>query len=161
MPRYNTERAPVILDDNDQHLVMKYRWCDNGDGYAKAYDRETKRFVYLHRIVAQAMPGQIVDHVNGNRMDCRSANLRIVSRSANALNTEKKRVCRSSHGIVSPYRGVAWHSDRGKWVATFRGTYLGLFEDDAEAAKAYNAAADKENNQYARRNAVEDMSCQR
>lgn len=158
MPRCNAECAPVILDDGDAHLAQTYRWCDNGDGYAKAYDRKTKRFVYLHRIVTQAQRGQIVDHINGNRMDCRRANLRITDRSGNALNSRKRR-CHGAHGVASKYRGVAWHPTRSKWVANYRGKYLGLFDNDTDAARAYNAAADRENNEFARRNAVEAMKC--
>lgn len=40
----------------------------------------------------------------------------------------------------SSYPGVCWHRATGKWMAQFRGRYLGVYEDEREAADAYRLA---------------------
>jgi hypothetical protein len=152
MPRTNAERYAVLLDPEDEHLREQYRWCDNGEGYAKAWDRNKRACVYLHRVVTGAQAGQVVDHINRNRADNRRSNLRIATRTENALNSPKKR-CRAAHGRYSRHIGVAWIGY--KWVANYRGKYLGVFHDENEAALAYNRAVDADGIAHAARNNVE------
>ena len=46
---------------------------------------------------------------------------------------------------TSQYRGVSWNTDRGKWWARINvnnaAQHLGLFQDEREAAQAYDDAA--------------------
>jgi hypothetical protein len=82
----------------------------------------------------QAKPGELVDHVNRNKLDNRRKNLRIVSPQANAVN-------RGASGRSSNYKGVA---KKGKgWQVYVGGKYVGVFEDEVSAALAYDAAAKK------------------
>ena len=52
---------------------------------------------YMHRVVFGALPGQILDHINGNSLDNRLINLRQCSALQNAYN--RKRHFNSSSGM--------------------------------------------------------------
>lgn len=71
--------------------------------------------MFAHRIVYQAFNGAIqegmdVDHINGDRTDNRVANLRIATRTENALNRQRANA-NSSSGV----RGVSFHKSTGQW----------------------------------------------
>lgn len=83
------------LDDSDKHLMNGYKWFINSNGYIcrnpKMKDYEYENIErYLHRLVAGAKEGEIVDHINRNRLDNRRSNLRIVTKRQNALNRSTK-----------------------------------------------------------------------
>jgi len=64
--------------------------------------------------------------------------------------------CWSPRGGRSKYKGVRYDKRRDKWIAeiTYKGKkhYLGAFEDEVEAAQAYDAKAAQLFGQYARLN---------
>lgn len=81
-----------------------------------------------------------VDHENGNGLDCRRSNLRPGPSKLNHANQRK-----TTSKTTSPYKGVCWFALRNKWLATIRfdgrKQHLGLFTDEEQAARAYDAAA--------------------
>lgn len=132
--------AHTLIDAVDAEAVNRYRWCLTTDGYVRRNDR--KRYVRLHRVLLGLATGdpRHVDHINGDPLDNRRTNLRIVTRSQNAQNV------RSHRDSTSRYRGVSWNRDCRKWQAHAyvdgRSRYLGLFvreKDAAEAARAFRA----------------------
>lgn len=138
--RHGEIKAFAVVDHGDAHLASK-RWSPHGDGYAVRYaavnGRQTS--ILLHREILGLRPGDgtQVDHINGNRLDCRRANLRIGTHSLNAQNVPLR-------GGTSSYRGVCWHDGKSRAYATLNGRQhnLGRFEreeDAAEAARAFRA----------------------
>lgn len=103
--------------------------------YARGMDRSTKKMVMLHRLIMDN-PSGIVDHINGNPLDCRRSNLRVVTASINALNRSAKR---------PGHLGIQWDKRRNTWSAyiTKRGKYvnLGRFSDKDDARRKYRDAA--------------------
>jgi len=96
---------------------------------------------YLHRVVMDAQPNQIIDHINGNGLDNRVKNLRLSSYQANRAN------CHTENS-TSKFIGVSVASDRQRKKpfrvqAKLNGTkiHLGYFESEIDAAKAYDAYA--------------------
>ncbi len=122
------------IDMSDVHLVNEYRWNRGGTGnrYAVAYARtgRGKPKIYLHRLIMGACDGEIVDHINGDPLDCRRANLRIVTRSQNAAN-------RSETKNQSGYRGAFYFPSKRKYQARITcegGVYRGPYRKDAKQA---------------------------
>jgi len=92
----------------------------------------------------------MVDHKNNNGLDNQRDNLRPATYSTNQFN-QTKRANRSSQ-----YKGVYLHKSRGKWMARIRKmykeTFLGYFDNEIDAAKAYDVAAKQMFGEYAKLN---------
>ena len=139
------------VDTTDATLLSQWTWRLSSDGYAVRSETRngSKKTIYLHRVVIQAPPGTIVDHINGDRLDNRRANLRLVTPSQNNANG-RDRPRRSG------YRGVYPHRPTGRWIAQIsvsgRVRHLGIFDDPLEAARAYDLAAHEQWGSFARHN---------
>ena len=130
----------TLVDARDEHLLYARRWYMLGRMRRTRYVAATvgKSHVYLHRLIARARAGQVVDHINRDSLDNRRANLRLC--------TQRENIQNSAGRGVSSYRGVCWHRARRKWTAAIGGLgrrrWLGYFAEEIEAALAYDAAAD-------------------
>lgn len=67
--------------------------------------------VFLHRLLTSCPDDKFVDHINGNGLDNRRCNLRIVDKVGNSRNTKLN--VRNTSGKS----GVAYREDTGKWRA--------------------------------------------
>lgn len=81
-----------------------------------------------------------IDHINGNRLDNRISNLRVVDRAVNSQNKRCSQANNRSCGLL----GVTWNKQHGRWqskiTANKKTHHIGLF-DTAEAAHAAYLAA--------------------
>ena len=89
----------------------------------------------IHRIVWVYHNGKIpegfeVDHIDGNILNNRIENLRVVTRSVNCSNQRKRKDNKSG------FCGVTFMKDRLKYMAQVRGVKLGQFNTKEEAAEA-------------------------
>lgn len=147
-----TRGQTALVDESDFAHLSQWKWLYIGSGYAGRFRRESgaKRLIYLHRHIMDAQPGQRVDHINGNRLDCRRENLRLVTLNQNQQN--RKKPARSSSG----YKGVCWHRGIKKWHVRIgvngARLHLGYYTDAETAALLYDAAARHFFGEYAKPN---------
>lgn len=97
--------------------------------------------VYLHRLIMSAPAGVKVDHRNLDELDNRRENLRFGTQKQNCGNRLKHRCSPWQH------KGIRFH--RGGWEVQVAGRYVGRFTGEAEAARAYDAAAIEEYGEFA------------
>jgi hypothetical protein len=82
----------ILLDDKDYERLKDCRFSAGGDS-DKRYARVKMggHWYLLHRVIAGAKPGEIVDHINGNKLDSRRCNLRITDALHNSYNRGAQR----------------------------------------------------------------------
>ncbi len=148
LARDGTVRAYTLVDAQDVARLSQWTWSLQGRAPGKQYairqcvidGRNTH--IALHREVV-GLPRHSgpttgdrlePDHINGDGLDNRRENLRIVTHAQNQQNK------RPNRNATSRYRGVYWRTNRRRWVAEVRhaGRHfeLGYFTDEHEAARA-------------------------
>ena len=135
----------AIVDEQDFSVLAKHSWYRQSDGYAQAAINGKNR--YMHRMILCAKSGEEVDHINGNKLDNRRANIRLCNRRQNQINI----------GLISTnksgFKGVSWIKRRAKWSANIslnnHSVTLGYFDDAVLAAHAYDKAARENFGQFA------------
>jgi len=124
----------IVDGDYDGEYFSGFRWYFLNNGYVGRKHETKNSYIYLHREVMNPPKGLWVDHINRNKLDNRSCNLRLVTPQENALNRPQSVIKRST---ISGYRGVLNRKDRpGKkiWVCMFRGKHSGYFYSAKDAA---------------------------
>lgn len=144
----------TILDEEDLTFVNQWHWWFSKTGYVrrKIYIGGKPKIILLHRILLNAPKDMQVDHINGNRLDNRKSNLRLVTLEQNRMNRGLNKNNKSG------YKGVFWYKPLYKWCAYItvntKRRHLGYFRDKKEAAFAYNKAAFDNFGEFARLNII-------
>lgn len=149
-----TKDGDILMDEEDYEFISKFFSIYVNRG--RTGNRVMANAV-LPRIVMRMQKGDglVVDHINGNPLDNRKENLRVVNRFQNVLNTKK----RSWRGEMSSrYKGVFYIKSSGKWkvsIAEGGSRYtLGHYKSEEFAAYMYDYAACNLFGQYARTNGL-------
>jgi len=136
----------AVVDDEDYKSVVLRKWrafrVKNSDlvyAITDEYLGNGKyKSVLMHRFIMQPMDGVTVDHQNSNGLDNRRSNLRFATRTQQQANTRKTKG-------ASRFKGVWLNKANAKWKAHIKifgkRQYLGQFDTEEEAAKAYNNQA--------------------
>jgi hypothetical protein len=146
----------IILDDFNYNLLSNKKLNVHNTRndkyiYFKEKVNSVWRTIYIHRFIMNCPKGMCVDHINGNTMDNRLCNLRICSHGQNMCNRRKRTG-------TSKYIGVV--NKRGKWNAQIthnkKTIFIGIFENEIDAAKEYNKCAINFHGEFARLNIIEN-----
>ena len=139
----------AIVDDDVYERLRKSRWYawqhpNTGKPYA-ARTEKGKR-VHMHRLILNAPTGLHVDHINGDGLDNRRSNLRLVTTAQNNQNRDRYK------NNTTGYKGVSQQRGRKKFRAQIyvngRAVYLGWYETAIEAALAFDRAVRKYHGPY-------------
>lgn len=143
----------AIVDAEDSDLVRGRHWSairSNGKIYAAhvAQIGGKTKTTYMHRLLCNVDCKMTVDHINGNSLDNRRANLRQATHSENMRNVGLTRA------NTSGAKGVHWLKAASKWQARIRHQgkriHLGLFENLDDARAAYQSAAARLHGEFCR-----------
>ncbi len=133
----------AIVDASDYADLSMHKWYF-ARGYAirngSTSEGPNKRhWVRMHRVVVGAQDDEVVDHINGDKLDNRRVNLRRCSQAENARNVKKR------PSNTSGYKGVVFFNHKQRWRAVIRindrAVCLGFFDNAEDAAKAYDVGA--------------------
>jgi hypothetical protein len=154
----------AFVDLEDYDLVMRYRWHVQDQerrregrlplAYAKtatsAKGAGGGQQIYMHTLITGFSE---VDHWDSNGLNNRRGNLRDATHAQNVGNARKQ------PGCSSRFKGVYWSqkkTGKGRWQAQIgadhRTRYLGRFDNEEDAARAYDAAALEAWGEFARLN---------
>ncbi len=128
----NTGRE-FYFDMNDYDKIKDYCWSEcKSKNYSRvrAYDKDTKKTIFVHYITAD----RYYDHIDRNPFNNRKYNLRKATLSENNRNHNLRR--NNKYGIT----GIYWYESRSKWSAYIevnsKRKHLGYFKEKEDAIKA-------------------------
>lgn len=136
-----TKGKVAFVDDEDFEYLNQFKWqLLSGRAVRFVIINRKKRLIMMHRDLLQLKDPKVkIDHINHNQLDNRKLNLRCCNQQQNMLNV-------SSHSdSSSKYLGVHFQKQTKKWRAMIKvngkSKHIGLFNEELEAAKAYNKMA--------------------
>ena len=138
----------ALVDARDYDKLVKYKW------FAKytpttcyAVARVNNKYIFMHRLITGAPKGMAVDHIDHNGMNNTRKNLRLCTPRQNRYNSRPRK------GGTSKYKGVFWNTQRRKFCARInhnrKSYHLGFFNDEKDAAKAYDKKAKQLHGKFA------------
>lgn len=154
----------AIIDADDFRSLAIYHWIGHTDGscytiFYAGVNARTGKGLYqrtlMHRLIMQPSGGLVVDHINGDKLDNRKANLRVCTIGDNTRHQLRRR-----SDNTSGYRGVKKGKTPGTWDAeitiNYKVVYLGRYRSKHDAARAYNKKVVEVRGEFANPNVIED-----
>lgn len=168
----------AICDDEDYPMLSRFSWfmvgsAKEGNKYPSceiSCSQGKVRFVGMHQLV---LGGAInVDHIDLDKFNNQKTNLRIATYQQNGWNKGKARRPGKGKGHTSQYKGVSYRplkDGKPRWLAMFKHVelhahkstgkmvYIGYFDSEIEAAKAYNTTIREYRGEFAWLNPIPEV----
>jgi len=157
-----TQGKVALVDDDDYDFLSQWKWhslkakrkqSDTVWYAIRSTPRPNRKTIYMQREVAARIGftnTPEVDHEDRDGLNNQRHNLRPCTVSQNRWNAIKR------SGRTSRFKGVYWNKKGGKWMARIfhlgRHHYLGMSDNEIEAARAYDDAAVHHFGEFARLN---------
>ena len=141
-----TKGKVAIVDDEDYKFLSQYKWgaFKNRNIYYAArmdYRGKKRKNILMHRVIMGEPTDMQIDHINGNGLDNRRINLRVVTQSQNLRNSWKHRIGKVESDIksigvtVKKYKDKIYYQAQG--VINGKNVYLGCYPTEELAHEAY------------------------
>jgi hypothetical protein len=139
-----TQGKVALVDDKDFEEMSKFKWCAIKRKHryyavrSSSVDPIThkRRQTQMGAVIVNTPSDMETDHINGNGLDNRRENLRVVTCRENQQNRHTPK--------SSIYPWVCWEKQLQKWGARLRingvKKYLGGYEDEDTAGLVYAMA---------------------
>lgn len=144
-----TQGQVALVDAADYDWLSKTKWfayyCKRMRSF---YARRSTWIIgrgrggveHMHRAIMRAPVGFVVDHRDGNTLNNRRDNLRVVTQHQNSLSRHKL-----NRTNTSGYRGVYWSKQRSKWFSSLSVSgkvhWFGFFDTKEKAHEVYEREA--------------------
>lgn len=129
-----TKGNKAKVDDCDYEYLSQWKWYLS-NGYAISNNKRKK----MHRLIMDAKDGELVDHIDRDKLNNTRANLRIVNKQENIHNQKKRANTKNN------YKGTQYIKRLGLWQGRCRiygnDYFLGHFKSEIASAYAYNKKA--------------------
>lgn len=155
-----TRGKVAIVDDEDFDQLSKWSWythiSPNPNNFYAArgtmINYKNKGHMMHRQILQLNDQNLVVDHIDGNGLNNQKSNLRICTRAQNMCNLKKRK------NTSSRFKGVFWDKSRNKWSARAniegKSLNIGRYENEIEAALAYNVTASFAHREFASLNKI-------
>lgn len=148
-----TQGKEAVIDTADVHLVEGVSWCAEkatDTFYAVRIARVSGKKCHfrLHRVIMGVSDEVIIDHEDGNGLNCRRYNLRLATHTENMRNSRRRR------DNTSGVKGVTFDRWTNRWQAKIsvdgKTVHLGRFHRPEDAAEAYATASRTHHGRFGR-----------
>lgn len=160
-----TQSKSALVDDDDYDSLSCHTWCAVKDHRrpvfyattARSRGDEGPKTIQMARMILGLEPGdgKQVDHIDGDGLNNRRSNLRVVTMRQNQFNSVKPRRPSSSK-----YKGVVWNPRKKCWDVILtsarlnRRFVLSKIPEEWIAAQVYNIVVPHHQGEFARLNEV-------
>lgn len=141
-----TQGKTTIIDDEDYDAVINLKWHAAKLGHTfyaarnvrieKTTNGQRQRVQFLHRLITKCEIGKKIDHINGNGLDNRRCNLRIVTTRENGQNRHHNK---TTMPVGVRYLGTKYKTNPYRAMININGKmkHIGVFPTPEIAHEEY------------------------